>query len=65
MEIIDNGKYGHYFSVSNYTELSKKIINHLKRPYILKAKSIASKKHIKKFSFKNNSIEFNNLINQI
>ena len=65
MEIIDNGKYGDYFSVADYKELSKKIINHLKRPYILKTKSIASKKHIKKFSFKNNSIKFNNLINQI
>ena len=64
-EIIDYGKFGEIFEVGNYKMLASKIIKFINNPITLKNKAKKSKLHLKKFSFKNNSILFNKLINDI
>jgi glycosyltransferase involved in cell wall biosynthesis len=65
MEIISNGKYGDFFQLGDYQNLSKKIATHFKNPKKLKIKSIKAKKHIEKFSLKQNIYKFNSLIKKI
>ena len=65
MEIIKNGKYGYYFNVGDYHELSNKIIKFIKNPKDLKKKTIQFKKIIKKFSLKENSNNYEKLFKQI
>ena len=65
MEIIENGKYGYFFNVGDYYELSNKIIQFLKNPRDLRNKTNQSKKIIKKFSMKKNSNNFEKLFRKI
>lgn len=61
MEIINNGKYGDYFSPGDCETLSKKILQHFNNPKKLKKKSEKSLNHINKFSLKKNIDDFNKL----
>ena len=65
MEIINYGKYGDFFRVSDFKILSNKIANHLKNPNRLKLKSISAKKYINKFSLEQNIKKFNELFSKI
>ena len=65
MEIIENGKYGYYFNVGDYYELSNKIIKFIKNPKDLRKKTIQFKKIIKRFSLKENSKNFEKLFEQV
>ena len=65
MEIINYGKYGDFFHVSDFKILSNKIANHLKNPNRLKLKSISAKKYINKFSLEQNIKKFNELFSKI
>ena len=65
MEIIDNGKYGDYFSVGDFVSLKDKVKKHLKNESRLKKKAISSKKHLRKFNLKNNKLSFDKLFNII
>ena len=65
MEIIENGKYGYYFNVGDYHELSNKIIKFIKNPKDLTKKTIQFKKIINQFSLKENSNNYEKLFRQI
>ncbi len=65
MEIIENGKYGYFFNVGDYLELSKKILKFLKNPNELKKRAIKSKKVLKRFTLKENSNKFERLFKEI
>ena len=65
MEIIDNGKYGDYFSVGDFVSLKDKVKKHFKNESRLKKKAISSKKHLRKFNLKNNKLSFDKLFNSI
>tara|TARA_B100000886_G_scaffold339223_1_gene304049 strand:- start:656 stop:1789 length:1134 start_codon:yes stop_codon:yes gene_type:complete len=65
MEIIGNGKYGYYFNVGDYYQLSNKIIKFIKDPKELKKRTIRFKKIIRRFSLKENSNNFEKLFRQI
>lgn len=65
MEIIENGKYGNFFNVGDYFELSKKILKFLKNPNELKKKTTKSKKILDRFTLKENSSKFEKLFKEI
>ncbi len=65
MEIIENGKYGYFFNVGDYFELSKKILKFLKNPNELKKKTIQSKKILGRFTLKENSNKFEKLFKRV
>ena len=65
MEIIENGKYGYYFNVGDYHELSNKIIKFIKNPKDLTKKTIQFKKIINQFSLKENLNNYEKLFRQI
>ena len=65
MEIIENGKYGYFFNVGDYYELSKKMLKFLKNPNELKKKTIQSKKILERFTLKVNSNKFEKLFEEI
>ena len=65
MEIINNGKYGDYFSPKDYKTLAKKILLHFKYPKKLSNKLQSSSTHLNKFSLKENVRAFNKLFSKI
>ncbi len=53
-EILNNGNYGSLFKISNYKELSEKIIDYSKNKKARKTKIIKGFKSLDKYDFKNN-----------
>ena len=64
-EILSNGKGGDLFKVSDYEELSKKIILHFENEDLLKKKLQFAKKKLFRFDIKKNAKIYSNIFEQI
>ena len=64
-EILLNGRGGDLFKVSDYNELSKKIINHFKNKNILKNKTKFARTKLHRFDIKKHSEIYTNLFKRI
>lgn len=64
-ELLMSSRGPDTFSVGNYKELAKKIINHYRNPQILNKKTMKLKKNLKKFNLKNYTESYDNLFSNL
>jgi len=64
-EILLHGKGGELISIGDYNNLSKKIINHFKKPEKLIKKTVFAKKHLQRFEIKKHSKVYSDIFKKI
>ena len=64
-EILLNGKGGELIPIGDYNNLSKKILNHFKKPTRLIGKTMFAQKHLQRFEIKRHSKIYSNIFKKI
>tara|TARA_B110000495_G_C22385297_1_gene248465 strand:+ start:205 stop:465 length:261 start_codon:yes stop_codon:yes gene_type:complete len=64
-EILLNGKGGELISIGDYNNLSKKILNHFKKPKRLIEKTMFAQMHLQRFEIKRHARIYSDIFRKI
>ena len=64
-KILLNGKGGELISIGDYNNLSKKILDHFKKPTRLIGKTMFAQKHLQRFEIRRHSKIYSNIFKKI